>query len=702
MQEELIVQGMHCQGCADSVRKELEKKGLEEVYVDFVSAKATFQNSKHIPLKSIIPSIQKLGYTASIIKQKSAWYNKVENLFLLTLPFTIILLSHMFVSIHLLHNPWFQLIICLPVLAAGIWVYGKSAWASVKGLSPNMNVLIMLGALASFIYSLVGLLIFDGDHNYIFFETTASIISFVMLGSYIEKRAVAQTTKNLDLLKASTPLKATKLLYDLLSGKEEQIEVDARQIKKGDTLMVVTGSQIPADGIIINGKAIVDESLLTGESPGMKKNLGDKVIGGSLLNEGWLKITATSNFSDSTLSRIVSEVEKASSQKPEIQLLADKISAVFVPAVCVISLITLLANHYIVDLSWGQSLMRAVAVLVISCPCALGLATPLAVVVGLGRAARKGIIVKAGLHLETLAKVNAIVFDKTGTLTSGKMKVSAFESFDFSERDAKNYIHFLETHSSHPIAQTIVRNYHHWRHHSIAFDKVEEVSGMGVKAFDHFANRYTLGSLELSIKPIKEPKVKWDIYLTLNETIVAAFNLEEELKPGALEMVQVLKQKGFETIILSGDSQIKCDNVAKKLGIDKVYARALPSKKADIIKKLAKTKTVAMIGDGINDTIAMAKANIGIAVGGAADLAREHANIVILKNEPDIIIDALTVGQNTYDAIKQNLWWALAYNTIAIPLAAMGYLSPLLAAWGMAFSDVVLVLNTLWKLGRRK
>lgn len=702
MQEELIVQGMHCQGCADTVRKELENKGLEHVYVDFVSAKAKFQNSKNIPLKTIIPSIQKLGYNASIIEQKAKWYDKLENLFLLTLPFTVILLSHMLVSIHLLHNPWFQLIITLPVLAAGLWTYGKSAWASVKGLSPNMNVLIMLGALASFIYSLVGLLIFDGAHHYIFFETTASIISFVMLGSYVEKKAVAQTTKNLDLLKASTPLKAIKLLYDLLSGKEEQIELDARQIKKGDTLMVVTGSQIPADGIIINGQAIVDESLLTGESPGIKKNVGDKVIGGSLLTEGWLKITANSNFYDSTLSRIVSEVEKASSQKPQMQLLADRISAIFVPAVIIISFLTFLFNHYIIDIDLGQSLMRAVAVLVISCPCALGLATPLAVVVGLGSAARKGIIVKAGLHLETLAKVNTIVFDKTGTLTSGKMKVSEFKSFDFSERDAKNYIHYLETHSSHPIAQTIFRDYYDWRHHSIAIEHIEEVSGLGIKALDYFGNRYTLGSLEMSKKPIEEPKMKWDIYLTLNETIVAAFDLEEELKPGAKEMIIALKQKGFETIILSGDSQSKCDRVAKALGIDKVYARTHPEKKGDIIKKLSKTKTVAMIGDGINDTIAMAKAHISIAVGGAADLAREHANIVILKNEPNIIVDALTVGQNTYYTIKQNLWWALAYNTVAIPLAAMGYLSPLLAAWGMAFSDVVLVLNTLWKLGRKK
>ncbi len=701
MQEELIVQGMHCQGCADTVRKELESKGMEQVYVDFASDKATFVNTKNIPLKTIIPAIQKLGYKASIIIPKTPWYNKVENLFLLTLPFTIILLSHMFVQIPLLHNAWFQLAITLPVLAAGIWVYGKSAWASTRNLSPNMNVLIMLGALASFIYSLVGLLLFNADINYIFFETTASIISFVMLGSYIEKKAVAQTTKNLDLLKANSPLKATKLLYDLLSGKEEQIEVDARQIKKGDTIMVAAGSQIPADGIIINGKAIADESILTGESPGTKKSIGDKVIGGSLLTEGWLKITATSNFNDSTLSRIVKEVEQASGQKPQIQLLADRISALFVPAVIMISLITLLINHFIADYNWGQSLMRSVAVLVISCPCALGLATPLAVVVGLGRAARKGIIIKAGLHLETLAKVDTVVFDKTGTLTNGKMKVVEFKSFDFSERDAKNYIHFLETHSAHPIAQTIVRNYPHWRHHSIAFDQVEEISGLGIKALDHFGNRYTLGSLEISKKPIKEPKMKWDIYLTLNETIIAAFDVEEEMKLGVKEMITALKQKGFETIILSGDSQSKCNRVAAALGIDKVYARTLPQKKADIIKKLSKARTVAMIGDGINDTIAMAKAHVGIAVGGAADLAREHANIVILKNDPHIIMDALTVGQNTYHTIKQNLWWALAYNSLAIPLAAMGYLSPLLAAWGMAFSDVVLVLNTLWKLGKK-
>jgi Cu+-exporting ATPase len=431
--------------------------------------------------------------------------------------------------------------------------------------------------------------------------------------------------------------------------------------------------------------------MLTGESDPILKEKEAEVVGGSLLKSGSLRMQATAVGKATVLSQIIQLVKRAQADKPEIQKLADQISAIFVPAVVGIALLTFLLSYLVFDLSLQASIIHAVAVLVISCPCAMGLATPTAVVVGIGRATRKGILIKGGRTLEAFSKVKYVVFDKTGTLTTGNFAIEAIHCPEGEREAVENVIFSLEKHSSHPIAQSLLNELSHAQ--TLSLKEVEEVEGYGISATDEAGHRYRLGSYRWAQNLTEEDQ--HNLYLLKDDQLWASIDLKDEVRPEASEAIQSLKSYGLTPVLLSGDRAEKCQQVADALGIEEVYAEQLPAEKLAIIDKLNEQGGTAMVGDGINDAPALAKATVGISLSQATQAAIQSAQIVLLQGNLSALGDLLAIGKHTVLTIKQNLFWAFAYNVVAIPLAAFGYLSPILGAAAMAFSDVVVVGNSL-------
>jgi Cu+-exporting ATPase len=704
-QIEIKVKGMTCSGCANTVTKYLENQGLKNVYVNFTTDEVRFTNEALLSIDKLAKGINSLGYQAILPDtQKSSFinFNNIQFKFWVTLPFTLILMLHMFVNWHPLHMAWVQFILCLPVAAIGFWHFGRSAFQSIKQKLPNMDVLIFIGASSAFIYSLIGWLVYNANMQYIYFETTASIITLVLLGNMIEKNAASRTASVISDLEKLKPSKATKVIKDLLSANEIYTEVSVKDLNVGDLVLINSGTVVPVDGLVMQGQATINEAMISGESIPAAKNIGSKVIAGTMILDGNIYVKTTALEKNTRLSGLIEMIKNAQLEKPSIQRFGDRVAAIFVPVVVTISILTFIINYIFIDKIVSESMMRAIAVLVISCPCAMGLATPLAVMVGIGSAARKGILIKSGAQIETLSQANYYIFDKTGTLTTGNLKVSDFNVYDFSERDAKNYIHFIERHSNHPIAKSILEQCEDWNHHNIAFNKIEEIRGLGMQANDMFGNKYTLGNLKLVEIPIKT-NIQADIYFTYNGKIAATFNINDEVINAAAQTIKAIQNFQAKTMILSGDSLRKCEDVAKQLGITEIKAHQTPEQKLRLVKKLSKEYKTAMIGDGINDAPALALAHVGISHGLATDIAKNTSGIVLTGNAIDQLRTAVGLSKVTYQTIKQNLLWAMLYNAVAIPLAAAGYLSPILAALGMAFSDLVVIGNSLllkWKISR--
>ncbi|MFI5222076.1 MAG: heavy metal translocating P-type ATPase [Bacteroidia bacterium] len=599
----------------------------------------------------------------------------------------------MFIPWHVLHHPWFQLIASLPVYAVGFFFFGRSAFHSVKNGVPNMDVLIFIGSLSAFIYSLAGVFLLKGtspiDH-YLFFETGTTIITLVLLGNLIEKNSVKRTTKEINELQKLRDIKARKLHFE--NGKEHIHEISYDEIKIGDILLVNSGDPVPIDGIIKSGNGLVNEAMITGESIPVSKDPNDSVIGGTVLLEGNFRIQSTANSKTSVLAGIIDMVKTAQSDKPPVQRLADKISFIFVPTVLILSLVAFLVNAFVLDISFRDSLMRAIAVLVISCPCAMGLATPTAVMVGIGKAARNGILIKQASVLESFSKTNSIVFDKTGTLTTGNFLVKfVHRDTNSSEEEIRNILYNLEMHSSHPIAKSVVKN-KSWFISKINFTKVEEQKGKGITANDESGNRYELASTQVSGNV---QLLSGDIFLMVNEKLLATFSLTDEVKEGVNESVDYFHRSHIETVLLSGDSQAKCEETGRQTGIKKIIGGQLPAQKLQMIDALSASGKITMVGDGINDSPALSKADVAVSFSDASEIARQSSQIVIIKKDFEALKRAHIISSQTYRTIKQNLFWAFFYNIIAIPLAAAGFLSPMLAALSMAFSDVVVVGNSI-------
>lgn len=694
----LKVEGMDCNNCALGLKKQLDKTGVTGVDVVFATGELFYDSRNSDDDRMVADKVKAMGYEVvggnESAPRRPSFFS-IEKKFWFSLIFTVPLLLAMFIPLDILHNAWFQLSLALPVFAVGLWHFGRSGFRSLRAGVPNMDVLIILGSTAAFVYSLIGLILQLG-HDYMFFETTASIITLVLLGNYLEHKAVKRTTGAIDSLVQLQQTMAHVVTRDA-QGSEVIAEVISTMVKKGDLLLVNMGEKIPVDGEIIEGDCSIDESMISGESIPVVKGQHDRLIGGTVMLSGNIKMRATAIGQDTVLAQIIDLVKKAQQDKPPIQSLADKISAIFVPVVVGIALLTFAISFWAVGIGFQPSMLHSIAVLVIACPCALGLAIPTAVVVAVGRVARNGILIKGASTIQRLLNVKHIAFDKTGTLTTGQFRIKKIESYNNDATLAKNMLFSLESHSAHPLAKSLVRELAGAR--LIWLTGIEEEKGLGIKATDEEGVQWFAGSYRLVNTP--ELMGSHDIFLVRNGELFAAVDLEDEIKPEAHEVIQYFKKHGIIPVLISGDRKNKCESLAQQLDIQQVYAEKLPAEKLEIINELERNGGVAMVGDGVNDAPALTKASVGISLSNATDVAIQSAQLILLKGNLKLLPRAYSISRITMRVIKQNLFWAFFYNVIAIPIAAFGLLDPMIAAASMALSDVVVVLNSL-RLRSRK
>ena len=692
------IEGMSCSTCALTVGKYLEKKGGQNVKVSLASGDVSFDVTDGIDHGQLQKGIADLGYNvvaeeeAAAARNRRSPLNKHLRYFLFCLPFTIVLLGHMLGGSgpHWLMNPVVQLLLCLPVFVAGMRFFGRSAVKSVLNGLPNMNVLIALGATAAFVYSLTGTLLKFGP-DYLFYETTASIITIVFLGYYLEDASVQATQRSLQALASTQKTMATMIAFDD-QHQEILFPVESTQLHSGDLILIRTGEQIPADCKILWGTAEVDESILTGESLPVAKKAKDGLIGGSLLISGSVRAQVTAAAADSVLAGIVRLVKQAQGEKPPVQQLADRISAVFVPVVLVLAVLTFVGN-YLYAHEPGVALMRSVAVLVIACPCAMGLATPAAIAVGLGRGARNGILIRNARHLEAFRHIRQVVFDKTGTLTTGAFTIGASDHDPALTTEQFREIAFsLEKYSVHPIAKSITKA---WKPAAatLRWAKVEEIKGLGMRGETKDGEVYWAGSYKVAEKLTTDKT--HNVYIVSGDRLLGTIDVTDAIRPEAAGIIQWLRAQGIRTVLLSGDRRPACEQLARTLGIDEVLAEQSPEQKLAQVTRLNADGAVAMVGDGVNDAPALACAAIGISMSDATNLAVQTADVVLMNRGLQQLPAALSLGRHTFATIRGNLFWAFIYNIVAIPVAALGLLTPAVAALAMGFSDVILALNSL-------
>lgn len=696
------VDGMSCTNCALSIHKYLNSKGIKEPKVNFMEGEVQFELVDTAQKPALIKGIQDLGYKVrgqeKEIEVKKWLDNNKERAFF-SLIFTIPLMVHMIPGIHIhwLMNPYVQLGLTLPVFIVGMNYFGKSAINSLLHGIPNMNVLVSIGALASFGYSLYGTLIGQGA-QFAYYETTATILTFVFFGNYLEDASIASTQRALkDLVKAQKVM-ANMIVFDE-HHKEIIFNVAADTLKVGDILLINAGETVPMDCKILSGEADVNEAIVTGESVPVHRKMKDILLGGSTIENGSVKAYVTAVGDQTVLANILKMVKAAQGEKPPVQILADKISAIFVPLVVGIALLTLIGNYFFTTIGFSESMLRAIAVLVISCPCAMGLATPAAIAVGLGRGARNGVLFKNAKSLETFKDIKQVVFDKTGTLTTGHFEISGFhiENYEIghiTEQDFKILTYSLEKYSNHPIANCIKEA---WKTTEVLkWENIEEVKGMGVKATDKAGNTYWAGSFKTLAN--QDAEDGHNIYIQKNNSLIGWIDVADQIRPEAKAVIDQLHRQGITTILLSGDRKEKCRLVGEALGIKEIIAEQSPEDKLKKLDELTKIAPTAMVGDGINDAPALAKATIGISLSNASHIAIQSAQVVLMNNGLKNLPMSLVLGRKTYETIKENLGWAFSYNIIAIPVAALGFLGtwgPTYGALIMAMSDVVLALNSL-------
>ncbi len=587
----------------------------------------------------------------------------------------------------------------------------KSAWAGLKNRIADMNLLVALGTTAAYLYSILVIFLpelFPPQMRHVYFDSAAAIITFILLGRYLEARSKGKATEFMKKLLSLKPQKA-RILID---GKE--IEIPAENVVKGDILLIKSGEKIPADGIILEGEAEIDESMITGESLPVYKKVGDKVIGGTVLKVGFIKAKAEQTGKDTVLSQIIKLLTEAQSKKPPIGRLADKITGYFVPAVLIIAIVVF-DLWYIVGNNVQYGFISAVSVLIIACPCALGLATPIAIVVAVGRGAKEGILIKNPEILEIIKDIKTAIFDKTGTLTKGKLKV---KNSIINDEDLK-LIASVEKNSEHPVSKAVL---------DFAVSKgiipenpenFEVIPGKGVKGIVD-GKQILVGTKrfleENGIKIQNEfneffneetKKGHSVIFASIENVLKGVFSIADEIKEEAKEVIQKLKQKGIKPVLLTGDNKKTAQEVATELGIEEVIAEVLPEDKYKYVEKFQKEGKVLFVGDGINDAPAMGKSDIGIAVSTGTEIAKEAGDIILIKDDLRGVVKSVNLSEETLKLIKQNLFWAYIYNTIGIPAAGgilypfFGILlKPIFAGIAMSFSSVSVVTNSLrlkWK-----
>lgn len=701
MNYSLIIDGMSCASCSSRIEKKLSKnEHIKSIVVNLTTSKATLDTDNKIDIDDIIKIIQDMGYDAKlnqdiIVEDLSKSLENKEFKLILSAILSLPLLLAMFDMIfnikyipNFFMNSFFQLTLASVVQFYCGWQFYKGAYDSLKDFSANMDVLVAMGTTSAYIFSIYNL----SNHEHLYFETSAILITLILLGKYLEEIAKGKTTEAITKLLNLSPKEAIVL------RNGEEILVPINQVIYNDIVLIKAGSKIPVDGIVVEGESYIDESMVTGESKPIKKVLNSQVIGGTINGNSVIKCKATKLGDESFLSQIIKIVEEAQSSKASIQRIADVISGYFVPIVVFISFLVFSYWYFIgTNNDINVALINMIAVLVISCPCALGLATPTSIMVGTGRGALNGILFKGGEYLESMQKITTIVFDKTGTITQGKPIVSNIYSED---KDRLLQISAsLEKNSEHPIAKAIINAFNG---NFLEVKDIHITTGMGIsgKIDGKLAFVGTKNFIQNNISDEIEENIENDIstlvYVAYDNKFLGLISISDVIKPDIKKTIAELKNRGIKIFMLTGDNEKSANYIASQVGIDNVIANVLPTQKAEKIKELQKKgEFVAMVGDGINDAPSLAVANIGISIGTGTDIAIESSDIILLQGDISNIIKAINLSQKTIKNIKQNLFWAFIYNIIGIPIAAAGFLNPIVAGTAMAFSSVSVVTNAL-------
>ena len=739
------ITGMSCSACSARIEKVLGKmQGVTEISVNLLKNDAyiTYDETQVTP-EALCAKVVKLGFGASLHAQTAApkaepvdtaalAMEAMRQRLLWSLAFTVPLFylhmgrmygwplpSWVLGEQNEMTNALIQLLLCIPVMLVG-WSYFEHGFKNLYNKAPNMDTLIAIGSMASFLYGLYAVfgIAYTSSHGLwqelgqyadaLYFESAAMILALVTLGKFLEARAKRKTSDAITALMQLTPKVA------LVERHGVQGEIPLEEVVAGDVLIVKSGASVPVDGVIIEGNGSLDESALTGESLPVDKAMGAKVTGGTINRSGYFKMEATAVGENTTLAKIIKLVDEATSSKAPIAKLADEISAVFVPAVITIAVVAGLAWYLVGGASWGFSLVIAVSVLVISCPCALGLATPTAIMVGTGRGAAKGILIKSAAALETAHRVDVVVLDKTGTVTEGKPVVTDIVPLAKTEEELLTLAAGIERLSEHPLAQAIVQAA---EARSLALPEATAYTmlpGLGIQADVDWelclgGNRRLMENKQIDITALAEVEAelteqgKTPLFFVKGGALLGLIAVADTVKPTSAEAVARLKEQGIRVLMLTGDNKRTAEAIGKQVGIDEAVAQVLPQDKEVIVKRLqTEGHRVAMVGDGINDAPALARADVGIAIGAGTDVAIESADIVLMRSDLVDVSRAIKLSKGVMRNIKENLFWALIYNAVGIPVAAgvlyphFGILlNPLLAATAMSCSSVSVVTNAL-------
>ncbi|WP_263703987.1 heavy metal translocating P-type ATPase [Bacillus thuringiensis] len=722
---EFTVSGMTCAACANRVEKRLNKlEGVNEATVNFALESATVDfNPDEINVNEMKSVITKLGYKLEVKsdEQDGSTDHRLQEIerqkkkfiisFILSFPLLWAMVSHFsFTSFiylpDMLMNPWVQLALATPVqfIIGGQFYVG--AYKALRNKSANMDVLVALGTSAAYFYSVyLGIQSIGSSEHMtdLYFETSAVLITLIILGKLFEAKAKGRSSEAIKKLMGLQAKTATVVR----DGIEMKILIE--EVVAGDIVYVKPGEKIPVDGEIIEGKSAIDESMLTGESIPVDKTIGDVVIGSTMNKNGFLKVKATKVGRDTALAQIIKVVEEAQGSKAPIQRVADQISGIFVPVVVVIAIITFAVwMIFVTPGDFGGALEKMIAVLVIACPCALGLATPTSIMAGSGRSAEYGILFKGGEHLEATHRLDTVILDKTGTVTNGKPVLTDVIVADgFHEEEILRLVGAAEKNSEHPLAEAIVEGIKEKKIDIPSSETFEAIPGFGIESVIEgkqllIGTRRLMKKFNIDIEEVSksmeelEREGKTAMLIAINKEYAGIVAVADTVKDTSKAAIARLKKMGLDVVMITGDNTQTAQAIAGQVGINHVIAEVLPEGKAEEVKKLqAQGKKVAMVGDGINDAPALATADIGMAIGTGTDVAMEAADITLIRGDLNSIADAIFMSKMTIRNIKQNLFWALAYNGLGIPIAAFGFLAPWVAGAAMAFSSVSVVLNAL-------
>lgn len=708
---EFDITGMHCAACVGRVEKVVSRMdGVADVKVNLLTRKGsvTYTDDSKVTPDDVIKAITGIGFGATLAEegvQKLEKVNYKPQLYrmiiaaVMAIPMMVSMMgNHLFGWPMLPH--WVELVLATVAQFGPGLVFYQGAWSAIKSGSLTMDVLVALGTSVAYLFSIYNMYV--GSHD-MYFETSAWLITFILLGKVLEEVAKGRTSEALEKLMGLTP----SISHVQRDG--QWVDIPTAEVQVGDILQVRAGEKVPVDGVVIEGQSAVNESMLTGESLPVEKSVDSKVIGATVNETGVFTMRAEKIGSDTMLSQIIKVVEAAQTSKASIQRVADVVAAYFVPTVIALAVLTSLVWYFGFDSTWGVALMHGTAVLVIACPCALGLATPTSIMVGSGLGAEHGILIKSAEFLERAGKLNAIVLDKTGTITKGTLMVSKTANFAGDAKENTGIMTAIEGLTTHPIAKAMAA-YGTTELGNGVLPNVtgfKEVPGHGLEAvvdnqmvqLGHSRWMQSLGYMNETIEKAvlaEEERGASVSLLAVGGEIRALWAVEDEVRPEVPEVIKTLQNRGIEVWMLTGDNRRTAQYIADKVGITHVMAEVLPQDKAGKIDELRKAgKVVGMVGDGINDAPALTLADIGFAIGNGTDIAVEAADIVLVRNDLNTLVQAVTLSRKTMTNIRQNLFWALIFNSLGIPLAAIGMLTPIVAGTAMAFSSVTVVTNAL-------